>query len=41
MFINSGARDLLLQGERQKFLDRRMAEDPRHDPRLGLEPPRC
>ena len=32
MFINAGARDLLLQGERQKFLAERVAEDPRHDP---------
>ena len=30
MFINAGARNLLLQGERQKFLARRMAQGPRN-----------
>ena len=35
MFINTGARDLLLQGERQKFLVGGVAEDPRHDPAPG------
>ena len=30
MFINAGARNLLLQGERQKFLARRMAPGLRH-----------
>ena len=32
MFINAGARSLLLKGERQKFLERRVAEDPGHHP---------
>ena len=30
MFINAGARNLLLQGERQKFLGGRMAQDLRN-----------
>ena len=30
MFINAGARGLLLQGERQKFSWRRVAQDPRN-----------
>ena len=32
MFVNAGARNLLLQGERQKFLARRMAQDLRNHP---------
>jgi GntR family transcriptional regulator len=36
MFINSGARDLLLQGERQKFLEEQWPRIQAHLQRLGL-----
>ena len=38
MFINSGARDLLLQGERQKFLADEWPKIRATIQRLGLEP---
>ena len=38
MFINSGARDLLLQGERQKFLAEDWPKIRATIQRLGLEP---
>lgn len=38
MFINSGARDLLLQGERQKFLAEEWPKIRATIQRLGLEP---
>lgn len=38
MFINSGARDLLLQGERQKFLVEEWPKIRATIQRLGLEP---
>ena len=38
MFINSGARDLLLQGERQKFLDEHWPKIHATIQRLGLIP---
>jgi GntR family transcriptional regulator len=38
MFINSGARDLLLQGERQKFLTDEWPKIRATIQRLGLEP---
>jgi GntR family transcriptional regulator len=38
MFINSGARDLLLQGERQKFLVDEWPKIRATIQRLGLEP---
>ena len=38
MFINSGARDLLLQGERQKFLDEEWPRIHATMLRLGLTP---
>ena len=38
MFINSGARDLLLQGERQKFLTEDWPKIRATIQRLGLEP---
>jgi GntR family transcriptional regulator len=38
MFINSGARDLLLQGERQKFLTEEWPKIRATIQRLGLEP---
>ncbi len=38
MFINSGARDLLLQGERQKFLAEEWPKIHATIQRLGLEP---
>ena len=38
MFINSGARDLLLQGERQKFLAEEWSKIRATIQRLGLEP---
>ena len=37
MFINSGARDLLLQGERQKFLDEEWPRIHATIQRLGLK----
>ncbi len=38
MFINTGARDLLLQGERQKFLTEEWPKIRATIQRLGLEP---
>lgn len=38
MFINAGARDLLLQGERQRFLDEQWPVIRATIQRLGLEP---
>ena len=38
MFINTGARDLLLQGERQKFLEEQWPVIRATIQRLGLEP---
>src|SRR6266404_2438797 len=38
MFINSGARDLLLQGERQKFLEEEWPRIHATIQRLGLKP---
>jgi len=38
MFINSGARNLLLQGERQKFLAEEWPKIRATIQRLGLEP---
>ena len=38
MFINTGARDLLLQGERQKFLSEEWPKIYATIQRLGLEP---
>ena len=38
MFINTGARDLLLQGERQKFLAEDLPKIRATIQRLGLEP---
>jgi GntR family transcriptional regulator len=38
MFINAGARDLLLQGERQKFLAEEWPKIQATIQRLGLEP---
>ena len=38
MFINDGARDLLLQGERQKFLEEEWPRVPATIQRLGLTP---
>ena len=38
MFINSGARELLLQGERQKFLAEEWPKIRATIQRLGLEP---
>ena len=38
MFINAGARDLLLQGERQKFLDEEWPRIHATIQRLGLKP---
>jgi GntR family transcriptional regulator len=38
MFINSGARNLLLQGERQKFLDEEWPRVYATIQRLGLSP---
>ena len=38
MFINAGARDLLLRGERQKFLDEQWPEIQATIRRLGLKP---
>jgi GntR family transcriptional regulator len=38
MFINTGARDLLLQGERQKFLSEEWPKIIATIQRLGLEP---
>ena len=32
MFVNAGARDLLLQAERQRFLTEQWPRDPRHHP---------
>jgi GntR family transcriptional regulator len=38
MFVNAGARDLLLQGERQKFLDEEWPRVSAAIRRLGLTP---
>jgi len=38
MFINTGARDLLLQGERQKFLEEQWPQIHATIQRLGLTP---
>jgi GntR family transcriptional regulator len=38
MFINAGARDLLLQGERQKFLEEQWPRISATIQRLGLKP---
>ena len=38
MFINTGARNLLLQGERQKFLNEEWPKIVATIQRLGLEP---
>ena len=40
MFVKAGARDLLLKGERQKFLDRRMAASRRNDSAARSDPER-
>ena len=38
MFINTGARSVLLQGERQKFLDEEWPRIHANIQRLGLKP---
>ncbi len=38
MFVNAGARDLLLKAERQKFLDEHWPRVHEHIQRLGLTP---
>ena len=38
MFVKAGARDLLLKGERQKFLDRRMAAGRGNDSAARSDP---